>query len=115
MSVTIQTTAELINHLRKLGSKEIEPRQKQYGLCCEICRTGTDAMKEQFGAALSAWGHTTKVSNLTYPIEGTHESYILNDYKWAGTAQNNKRLQMCLDIADYLDDALCHGVIENIK
>ena len=96
----------VVEHLRKLGNKEIKPKDADYGICAEMEEMMSFTAQMAISRLMSAWPLVS--DRLAYPVPHPYMSavkafYFYSDDIWADDEYGDNRRALCLWLADEID------------
>jgi hypothetical protein len=102
-----KTEKKLIRHLRELGAGKINPKETEYGICCEIENVFSGiGCVINYGYYYDMWPKFS--GNYAYPVPydgmspGDAFDYTTN--LWDGSQYGEARRELCLFLADKLEE-----------
>lgn len=102
----------LIEHLRKLGNREIEPDCTGNGICWELRCLRVKGIDIDYNLIESIWSNWEHFSgNISFPLSSPDSkddpaTQWTSRYKWDNTPYGNLRRELCLYIADELEKTI---------
>jgi len=105
---------EIMIHLRKLGNREIKPTNKEYGMCTDLdVHTNINIraayIGDRFKHIYKTWPKYSGSINfpVPHPKLNSTQAYQIGKSLWdARTTYGKNRLELCLYIADRLEEEL---------
>lgn len=106
-----QTKWEIIDHLRLLSMKKVEPKQPRHGICDELTRLFKVDGVNLVAKYSKNWSEYN--SNSLYPVDHPtkeeQEAYVYVADLWTETPYGDTRRRLCLHIANEMESEIVEG------
>jgi len=95
----------MINHLRKLSTGEIQPKDDELGICAEIESFFSDSDSDEIMQLSKKWPEFSGDRHFPVPNKSrsAQKAFMFIDYLWGDDDYGDARRRLCAWLADELE------------